>query len=273
MKRPLAWLIAGAVLLGVGPLLAAVILRQHHTSFLLGMDSESTPLVLAWTTAWATMVLAAIAGWALLENHRLIQATEQQAEASQRQAAASIDIVEATRLDRELAWRPNLLAGPIGVTTTDNTRARCHIDNAGPGPALLCRIMYLFGDSTPVVVENGALLHLPPGQGVDIPLDRREQSHWYGFVSLDLPQDFLLTDDEPLLYCEDQLGHVHLFKGAKVKRWSPPKASARPGRATVRGQIDRRVSAIRPSLLTAPPCNLLKRREFVLSVVPRRAGT
>jgi hypothetical protein len=166
--------------------------------------------------AIATIVLAGIAIWSLVEAHKLAKAAEASAE------AADASIHELQR-DRELAWQPHVLVEPLPGELW-------RLKNIGRGPAYRCRIVHPLehrAAASARVESNEVRLDVAAGQETaGFAMMPHLETTEVACFQTGLPAGFTYNEPEPgnkllpLCVCEDQLGACYLFQqGQEPAHW------------------------------------------------------
>jgi hypothetical protein len=160
--------------------------------------------------AWFTLKAAKATQRSAAATEEAAKATRDEAEAIKQEAAASLQVVEEMRADRELTFRPFL-----SWEYSDSI----HASNNGRGPALNAVFCGQYQDGTwrttlPKLIDFGAGDHIPSGA--------------YSMLLMPLKSDPPPTPSakfrvRKVALCEDQLGNRYRFIQGDVKPdvWKP----------------------------------------------------
>jgi hypothetical protein len=200
-------------------LYALVLVVLLLVTFLLStfVPSSNVGAFAAVLSGLAALALAVLTAFLLVLNQRLIaanfrmaRATVAEAVATKDEAAASLQVVEEMRADRELTFRPFLSWEVDGAIQASNN---------GRGPALNAVFCGLRADETwvttlPRLIDFGPGDHIPSGA--------------YSMLMSELeseppPRPTVKFPVRKLAFCEDQLGNRYCFIQGSVKPdvWKP----------------------------------------------------
>lgn len=184
-------------------------------------------------TAWATIVLAAIAALALTANVTLAASTRDLANATSLLADTSKTTIDEIRIDRELAYRPQISWLVIELATAGELvtgNPKVHVANFGRGPALHC-LCVAFWPKVMVRARSTLLFDLSPNEKGDVATEARDWQVPGPDVTGPPPSGPVPTGwpSVRVAFSQDQIGNSYRFVPYKVDAdvWRP-KDDPRP---------------------------------------------